>query len=207
MAPAARGRPSAVVFDIGNVVVRWDPRTLYAKIFPDPGERDWFLAHVCTMEWHGETDRGLPFAENIERLAARHPQYRAAIAAWWARWPEMFSGTIPETEAAIEALHARGVPIFGLSNMSLEAWPGVRAMSPAFARFRDVVLSGAEGAIKPEPEIYRAAVARTGLEAGALLFVDDNLANVRAAEREGLHAHHFQDPAVLDAVLRAHGLL
>jgi 2-haloacid dehalogenase/putative hydrolase of the HAD superfamily len=197
----------AVVFDIGNVIVRWDPRRLYTKIFPDPEERDRFLAEVCTMAWHSETDRGRPFAESVRLLSEAHPEHRAAISAWWERWPEMFSGPIPETEAAIEALHERGVPLFGLSNMSLEAWPGVQAMSPAFARLRDTVISGAEGLIKPDPRIYQVACARAGLPPEALLFIDDNADNVRAAEAVGLRAWRFVDPAGLRPALEGYGLL
>ncbi len=102
--------PKAVVWDFGNVVVRWDARTLYSKIFPDPAERDRFLAEVCTIDWHIETDRGVSFADNCAALAERHPEHHDAIWAWKDRWWEMFSGAIPETEAAIEALDARGVP-------------------------------------------------------------------------------------------------
>ena len=89
--------PRAVIWDVGNVIVRWDPRTLYSRIFPDPAERDRFLGEVCTMAWHGPTDCGLSFAENCAALAARHPEHEAAIWAWKDRWWEMFSGPIPET--------------------------------------------------------------------------------------------------------------
>jgi len=200
-------RPRAVLFDIGNVVVRWSPATLYDKIFPDPAARDRFLSTVCTMEWHVEVDRGLSFRDNIARLTALHPDHAPEIAAWWDRWPEMFSGTIPETEAAIEALHAAGVPLYGLTNMSREAWPGVRAMSGVFALFKDTVVSAEEGVVKPDPEIFKIAVQRIGLEPSALLFVDDSEANIRAAEAMGFHTHHFSDPAALRPALRAFGLL
>jgi len=199
--------PKAVLFDIGNVIVRWDPRTLYSKIFPDPAERDRFLAEVCTMAWHGETDRGMPFADNIALLSKQYPEHAEAIAAWWARWPEMFSGAITETEAVIEALYAKGVPLYGLSNMSEEAWPGVRAMSPCFARLRDVVISGAEKTIKPEARIYEIACARAGLAPSDFVFIDDSLPNIRAAEALGFHGHHFTDPAALRPALERHGLL
>src|SRR4051794_3933940 len=112
--------PRAVLWDFGNVIVRWDPRTLYAKIFPDPAERDRFLGEVCTLAWHAPTDGGLSFAENCAALIRQHPRYEAEIRAWHTRWHEMFSGAIPETEAAIEALYARGVPQYGLSNISHE---------------------------------------------------------------------------------------
>lgn len=199
--------PRAVLFDVGNVIVRWDPRTLYSKIFDDPAERDYFLAEVCTMAWHTEADRGRPFAEGVRILSRAHPKYAAEIAAWWSRWPEMFSGVIAETAAAIESLHARGVPLFGLTNMSVEAWPGVRAMSPVFSRFADVVVSGAEGVVKPDPEIFHIACRRSGLAPADLLFVDDSAANIAAADALGFHTHHFEEPAALGRALREHALL
>ena len=99
-----------VFFDVGNVIVRWDPRTLYSKIFPDPADRDRFLAEVCTPAWHIEHDRGRPMAEGVAALSAQFPEHAQAIAAWNDRWWEMFSGPIPETVQAIEALAVRGVP-------------------------------------------------------------------------------------------------
>lgn len=201
------GAPRALLWDVGNVIVRWDPRTLYAKIFKEPADLDRFLSHVGTMDWHAETDRGVTFAENIAALSAAHPDQAQHIAAWWDRWPEMFSGTIPETESIIEDLAARGVPQFGLTNMSAETWPGVRAMSPAFRHFRDTVVSGVEGVIKPDPRIYEIALERTGLAPGDLLFVDDSAANVEAAAAMGFHAHHFTDPAALRPAVERHGLL
>ena len=200
-------RPSAVLWDIGNVIVRWDPRTLYAKIFPDPGQRDWFLANICTMAWHVESDRGMSMAGPVEALARQHPEHRDAILAWRARWWEMFSGTIPQTEVAIEALWARGVPQFGLSNMCGETYDGTIAMSPAFARLGDIVVSGVEGVIKPEPRIYQIACERTGFEPGQMLFIDDNRANIDAARTLGFDTHLFENPAALRPALEGRGLL
>ncbi len=202
-----KGRPTAVLFDIGNVVVRWNPRTLYAKIFPDPAVLDHFLGDVATMKWHAETDRGMSFADNIARLSARHPQHAPHIAAWWERWDEMFSGTIPETEAAIEDLAARGVPMHGLTNMSVEAWPGVRAMSPVFGCLHTVIVSGEEGLIKPDPALYALTCERVGLKPHQMLFIDDSRANIDAAAALGFHTHHFTDPAALRPALEGYGLL
>jgi 2-haloacid dehalogenase/putative hydrolase of the HAD superfamily len=199
--------PKAVFWDFGNVIVRWDPRTLYSKIFPDPGERDRFLAEVCTLAWHMETDRGLPFAENCERLIARHPHHAAEIRAWHERWPEMFSGPIPETEAAIEALHARSVPQYGLSNISHETLDMTLAMSPAFDRLDAVVASGLEGVMKPDPAIFRLACERFSLSPAEVLFVDDSARNIAAAQALGFDVHHFTDPAELRPALEARGLL
>lgn len=199
--------PRAVLWDFGNVIVRWDPRTLYSKIFPDAAERDRFLTEVCTMAWHLETDRGVTFADNCARLAARHPRHAAAIWAWRERWDEMFSGPIPETEAAIEALHARGVPQYGLSNISHETLDSTRAMSPAFGRLAGVIASGHEGLIKPQPEIFRLACERFGHAPADFLFVDDGAHNIEAARALGFDVHHFTDPAALRPALEARGLL
>ncbi|MDP2010161.1 MAG: HAD family phosphatase, partial [Phenylobacterium sp.] len=146
--------PKAVIWDVGNVVVRWSPRTLYSQIFPEPVACDRFLSSVCTMIWHVNHDLGVTFAENRAPLIAQYPEYREQIEAWETRWWDMFSGTIPETEAAIEALHAAGVPQYGLTNMSDETFEGTMAMSPAFKRLADIVVSGREGMIKPDPRIY-----------------------------------------------------
>jgi 2-haloacid dehalogenase/putative hydrolase of the HAD superfamily len=199
--------PRAVLFDVGNVMVRWDPRTLYSKIFPDPAERDRFLAEVCTLAWHAEHDRGVPMARNRGPLIARHPRYEQAILDWDARFDEMLIGVIPETIAAMDALHARGVPLYGLTNMPAEKWDLVQAMSPAFAHFRDVVVSSHEGVIKPDPRAFEIAVARSGFSPSDLLFVDDSPANIEAAHSLGFHVHLFDDPAGLRPALESRGLL
>ena len=198
---------NTVLWDIGNVIVRWDPRTLYSKIFPDPSERDRFLATVCTMDWHIRHDLGVAFADNRGPLIERFPEHATHIEAWESRWWEMFSGVIAETEAAIEALAARGVPQFGLSNMSHEVIDGVMAMSPAFQRLEGVVISGELGLLKPAPAIYHVACERFGRSAGDFLFIDDSAANIEAAKALGFDAHHFTDPAALRPALQARGLL
>lgn len=197
----------AVVWDFGNVIVRWDPRTLYSKIFPDPVERDRFLSDVCTLEWHLAHDQGVSFAENRAPLLTKFPQYEAEILAWEQRWGEMFSGAIAETEAAIHELAARGVPQYGLSNISQETLASTQAISPAFGRLKDVVASGEVKLMKPDPAIFRLACDRFGHAPGDLLFVDDGLKNVEAARAEGWDAHHFTDPAALRPALEARRLL
>jgi 2-haloacid dehalogenase/putative hydrolase of the HAD superfamily len=200
--------PKAIVWDFGNVIVRWDARTLYSKIFPDAAERDRFLAEVCTGAWHIETDRGaISFADNCARLIAQHPHHEAAIRAWRERWWEMFSGPIAETEAAIEALHARGVPQFGLSNISAETLQGTLAMSPAFGRLTAYVASGLEKLIKPDPAIFALACERFGYAPSDLLLIDDSARNIEAARAAGFDVHHFTDPAALRPALEARGLL
>ncbi|HWA63373.1 MAG TPA: HAD family phosphatase [Caulobacteraceae bacterium] len=206
MAPDA-GRVKGVVFDIGNVIVRWNPRTLYARVFPDEAEREFFLTEVCTPQWHLAHDRGVTFVENRKPLLERFPEHAEAILDWERRWGEMFSGPIPETEAAIEALAARGVPMFGLTNMSHETDQATFAMSPAFRHLRDIVVSARVGLMKPDPAIFALSARRAGFAPDELLFVDDSQRNTDAAEAVGFAAHHFCDPAALWAALQAHGLL
>jgi HAD superfamily hydrolase (TIGR01509 family) len=199
--------PKALLWDFGNVIVRWNPRTLYQKIFPDPVQCDRFLADVCTMAWHAPTDCGVTFADNCAALSAAHPHHEAEIWAWHRRWDEMFSGPIPETEAVIETLHARGVPQYGLSNISHETIDSTLAMSSAFGRLAGFVASGRELVMKPDPAIYRIVCERFGLAPGDLLFVDDSEKNIAAARALGFDVHHFTDPAALRPALEARGLI
>jgi 2-haloacid dehalogenase/putative hydrolase of the HAD superfamily len=196
-----------VIWDFGNVIVRWDPRTLYSKIFPDPAECDRFLSHVCTMAWHAPTDGGVSMTENCAALVEKHPGHAEAIWAWRDRWGEMFSGAIPETEAAIEALKAKGVAQYGLSNISHETLEMTLGLSPAFSRLDGVIASGVEKVMKPDPAIFRLACERYGFSPGEALFVDDSAKNIAAAEALGFDTHRFTDPAALRPALEARGLL
>jgi len=202
--PAA---PKGVVWDVGNVIVRWDPRTLYSRIFPDAAQRDDFLTRVCSMTWHLETDLGVHPGENTAALIARFPEHEAEIRAWWDRWEEMFSGVIEETEAVIHELAERGTPQFGLTNMAAHCWPDIRAMSPAFEHLAHVVVSGEERLIKPDPRIFKRLCERAGVAPAELVFVDDSARNIEAAQALGFHVHHFTDPAGLRPALAALGLL
>lgn len=199
--------PKAVIWDIGNVIVRWDPRTLYNRIMPDAALRERFLTDVCTLDWHLRHDLGVTFAENRAPLLARHPEFTEQILDWERRWLEMFSGVIPQTEAAILALAERGVPQFGLSNMSHEVIGAIRAMSPAFDHLRDIVISAETAIMKPDPRIYAQACRRFGLQPAEAIFIDDSRKNIDGAAALGFHTHHFTDPGKLRSALEAVGLL
>ena len=159
------------------------------------------------MDWHVAHDRGVSMARNAIPLIAQYPHYRQAIEAWNTRWDEMFDGCIPQTLAAIEALHKAQVPLFALTNMPSEKAAGVFAMSPSFGRFADIIVSGDEGLVKPDPQIYALACRRCALEPSQLLFIDDNLANIEAAKAMGFATHRFEDPDALWPALSAHGLV
>lgn len=199
--------PRALLWDVGNVIVGWSPRRLYEKLFEEPAACDQFLSSVCTLDWHLEHDRGVSFADNAAALIALHPQYETQIRAWGDRFLDMVGPVIGETESAMHALAARGVPQYGLTNMPSEAWPAVQTLSPAFALLADTIVSGDEKLVKPDPAIYAVVLARTALEPQDLLFVDDSAANIEAARAMGFHVHRFEDPATLGPALIGHGLL
>jgi 2-haloacid dehalogenase len=198
---------TAVVFDVGNVLYGWDIGALYEKLIPDPARRAWFLTHVVTPEWHFQHDAGRPHAETTAELTAQFPDVADLIAAYVPRWLETITGPVPGMHELVAELDEAGVPIFGITNFSAEFWAMFRPQAPLFDRFRDVIVSGAEKLVKPDPAIYRLARQRFGLAEGQGLFVDDRIENVRAGKAEGFPGHHFNGVAALRTRLKAEGLL
>ena len=196
-----------VLWDVGNVITRWDPAVLYSKIFQEPAARDRFLSCVCTTAWHTNHDRGVSFEDNRRPLLERYPEHAEAIVAWETRFMEMCGPVIDETVEAMHALAARGVPQFGLTNMPSAVWASVQTLTPAFAHLRETVVSGDEGMVKPDPAIFLLAAKRAGLAPEQLLFVDDSPVNTAAAAALGFHVLTFTDPAALRPTLESHGLL
>jgi 2-haloacid dehalogenase len=195
-----------VVFDIGNVLIQWDPRHLYRRLLADEADCDRFLAEVCTAAWNLEQDRGRPWAEAIAERIALFPGQADLIRAYSERWHEMVPGEVPGTVALLEQLRAAGVPLYAITNFSCEKFAEAQARFPVLTRFIDVVVSGEVRLVKPDPAIYRLLLERNRLDAAGCLFIDDSAANVRAAEALGMQAHHFRDAAGLAAALRAAGL-
>jgi 2-haloacid dehalogenase len=198
-----------VVFDLGGVLIDWEPRRLYRRIFAEEAAMERFLAEVCTPAWNAELDRGRPFAEAVAELAARHPEHAAAIRAWHERWIEMIGGPIAGTVALLERLATRGTPLVALSNWSAETFPLVHRQE-AFRfldRFERIFLSGELGMIKPEPGIFEHLLAATGRPAERCFLIDDSAANIAAAGRLGFATHRFRSPELLAEDLRSRGLL
>lgn len=196
-----------VVFDLGNVLLRWDPRFLFRTIFADEARMEWFLAEVCNHDWNQQQDRGRSFAAGVAEATARHPDLAEAIAAYHHRWHETLPHAIDGSVAILEELDRRGAALYALTN-----WNGdkFRETLPRFGflrRFRDIVVSGDEGLVKPDPAIYRRLLDRNRLAAGECLFIDDSPANVAGAEAVGMRAHHFRSPRQLRLALASHGVL
>jgi 2-haloacid dehalogenase len=196
-----------VVFDIGNVLLHWDPRALYRKIFASEDEVEWFLANICTPDWNLEQDRGRSFAEAVAEAAERHPDHAEAISAYHHRWHETLTHPIGGTVAILEELDAQGSPLYAITNWNQDKFRETRLRYPFLDRFRDIVVSGDEKVVKPDPAIYRVLLERNGLNAGDCLFIDDSPKNVRGAEAVGMKAHHFTSPEALRRHLVETGIL
>ena len=164
MSAVAPIRPTTVVFDLGGVLIEWDPRHLYRQLFDDPGEMESFLAEVTTAEWNARQDAGRPWAEGVDLLVAEHPQRRELIEAFHRRWPEMLAGEIPGTVDVLADLRAAGVRLVALSNWSAEMFPIARERFDFLAWFEGIVISGDVGVNKPDRRIFDHLAEQFGIE-------------------------------------------
>lgn len=201
-------KPSAVIFDVGNVLFHWDPRYLYERLIDDGQALEAFLAQVVTREWHFQHDAGRPFAETSAELAALHPEHADLIAAWGPRFNESVGPAVEGMAEIVEELDSAGVPLFAITNFSGEFWkPWVVQHAELFGRFRDIVVSGDEKLVKPDRAIYDLALRRFGLAGPDAVFIDDSPANVEGARNAGIHALLFTGAPAFRAELVGLGLL
>ncbi|MGB7407017.1 MAG: HAD-IA family hydrolase [Pontixanthobacter sp.] len=203
----SENRCKVAVFDVGRVIVEWDLRHLFTKLIGDPSELDWFLQNVVTEAWHFQHDAGVPLSEMIPPLQARFPRHAALIEAYRARFLETVPGPVPGTEGLIERLADNQVPLFAITNFGAEFWQMFRPTRPILDRFIDIVVSGDEKLAKPDPAIFELAQSRFGHAPQDMLFIDDNAANIAAADALGWHTHLFRGAADLERDLVARGLL
>ena len=195
------------MFDVGRVLVEWDLRNLYAKLIADPAELEWFVGNVVTESWHFEHDAGRDLAEMVAERKAAFPGYAALIDAYAARFAETIPGAVPGVAPLVERLAAKGMPLYAITNFAAPFWAEFAPTQPLFRYFRDVVVSGVEKLVKPDPAIFALAARRFGHAPGAMLFIDDNAGNVAAAAALGWQVHHFRGAAKLAADLEARGLI
>ncbi len=177
-----------VVFDFGGVLIDWNQRYLYRKVFTSEEEMEWFLANVCTDEWNARQDAGRPFLEGVAEAKVQYPQYSAQIEMFWSRWIEMIGGEIKENTDWLRRLKVDGYGIYGLTNWSTETLPQAMERFDFFQLFDGIVVSGEEHLIKPDPRIYHILLDRYGLNPTECLFIDDSPKNVAAAKRIGMEA-------------------
>jgi 2-haloacid dehalogenase len=197
---------AAVVFDLGNVLIGWDPRNLYRELIAEEAAREDFLIRVCNMAWNEQQDAGRTWAEAVAVLAGEFPEHRALIEAYDRDWHRMLSGPIAGSVRLLEDLKARGTPLFALTNWSSEKFPIARERYPFLQLFDGIVVSGDERMKKPDPRIFALLAERHGLTPGRTLFIDDSRANIDAARALGFVTHHFQGAEGLETALVELGL-
>jgi len=197
----------AAVFDVGRVLFHWQLRDLFEKLIDDEVELEWFLANVVTEEWHFQHDRGAAMSEMLPARMAEHPEHALLIAAYAARFNETVRAPVKGVHEIVRRLHAKGVPLFCLTNFGHELFGQFCREQDIFDLFDDIVVSGTERIAKPDPRIYEIVEQRSSRAGEALFFTDDNPANVEAARKRGWDAHLFTDAPTLEGHLAAAGLL
>jgi 2-haloacid dehalogenase len=199
-------RSHAVIFDLGGVVLSWDPRGAYKRVLPAE-EIAAFLERVDFAGWNRLNDRGRPFEEAEQELLGRFPDDREAILGYRTHFDATLTGTVPGTSGLLAELGQVGVRLIALTNWSAETFPVAKERFGILRRFEAIVVSGAEGLIKPEPALYQLVLDRHGLSADSTVFVDDSPSNVAAAATLGMAALNFTDAERLRADLVRLGLL
>ena len=199
---------SIAVFDLGGVLIDWNPRHLYRKIFPgDDAAMEHFLANICTSEWNAQQDAGRSFAEACTVLKLDHPQYADAIDAWFQRQPEMIAGPIEGTVEILRELRDHGIPVYALSNWSAETFPLSLKRFDFLHWFQGTVLSGEVKINKPDPRIFRHFFETHNVQPSDAVYIDDLPPNVATANKLGMHGIVFTDPPSLRRELVKLGLL
>lgn len=198
--------PDTVVFDLGNVLLDWDPRRLYRKLIDDVAEVDAFLATICTPQWHYAADLGGSLSEATQSLQAQHPDRAELIAAFYGRWTEMLGGALPATVDVLRELRDAGIRLLALTNWPAETFPPSGNAYAFVEWFEGVVVSGHEGIAKPDPAIFALLLERYGVDPARAVYIDDTPGHVEAAGRAGLAGLVYRDAARLRRDLAAAGL-
>lgn len=196
-----------IIFDLGGVLIDWNPRYLYRHIFPTEKEMEWFLSNVCTPQWNTQQDAGRPFDEGIKLLEAKFPEYTFAINFYWSRWEEMLGGEIKESVKILRELKQAGYRLYALTNWSAETFPIARKRYEFLQWFDGMIVSGEERLVKPDPVIFSRLLQRYNLKASNCVFIDDNAANISKAADLGFETILFTQPDALREALLTRALL
>lgn len=199
---------NTIIFDLGGVMIDWNPRYLFSKIFEDGAEMEFFLSEVCSPAWNHEQDAGRSLEEATNLLITQYPSYESQIRAFYGRWTEMLNGSISRS-VIIQQLLIRDprYKVVALTNWSAETWGWALEIFPFLHDFDGVLVSGQEKMAKPEHRIYELCLERFGIEADKSIFIDDSERNVIAAQEVGIHGIHFRSAEQMEGELRAMGIL
>lgn len=200
-------RPRVVVYDVGGVLLDWNPRHLYTKMFEDPDRMEWFLSEVCTPSWNLAQDGGRPWADAETEAIARHPDLADEIRAFRARWHEMVRAPLPGAEPLLGDLAVAGVPLYAITNFAADTFRESTVRFPFFAHFKGIVVSGDEKLLKPDPRIYQCLAERYTLNLAECVFIDDVAHNCDGARACGMHAIQFVSSDATRAALAGLGVL
>lgn len=193
-----------VVFDLGGVLIDWNPLYLYNKIFGSREKAQSFINEICTLDWNEQQDGGRTIKEGTELLIAQHPQYSNEIKAYYDRWDEMLSGPIQGSVEILNQLHqSQTYRLYALTNWSAETWPTALELFDFLHHFEGVLVSGQAKLKKPDLRIYHLLFEKFDIIPEQALFIDDNLRNIKAAEEVGLNTIHFKDSIDLKEKLAA----
>ncbi len=197
---------TTVVFDLGGVLIDWNPRHVYRELFDDEERMEWFLANICTPEWNARQDAGRTFEEATAELLEKHPEHERLIRTYYDRWEDMLAGPIPGSVEILREVRDSPYRLYGLTNWSAESFPVARERYVFLNWFEGIVVSGEICMIKPDPEIFEHLAETFNLEPPATVFIDDAPVNVEAARDAGYKAIQFQNPAQLRVDLEATGV-
>jgi 2-haloacid dehalogenase len=200
------GKIDHIVFDIGKVLIHYDPNLPFSRIIPDEEERKWFFQNVCTHEWNLEQDRGRTWEDAEALLIADYPEQEANIRAFRKYWHEMVPYAYDESVAIMLGLIDKGRDVTMLTNFAADTFVDARRIFPFLNTRRGVTVSGEIGLIKPDLAIYEKHARDFGLVPEATIFIDDSLPNVEGARAAGWKSVHFVDAATLREDLIAHGV-
>lgn len=185
----------AIIFDLGGVLIDWNPEHLYRNIFKDDEQKmKYFLSEVCSSEWNARQDKGYSFSKATEERIKKFPEFESYIRAYFSRWEETVKGEIPGTVKILSDLRDAGYYLCALTNWSAETYPLVTDRFEFLNWFDEVIVSGREKIAKPDPAIYKLLLERINREAQQCLFIDDSEKNVTAAKQLGFQAIHYSSP-------------
>jgi 2-haloacid dehalogenase len=197
-----------IIFDLGGVLIDWNPRHLYRKIFNTEEEIEWFLQNICTSDWNEQQDAGRSFEEATDELLAKFPGYEIPIRAWYGRWEETISGHIPGTLEILKTIReGRKYRLHALTNWSEQTFPWALKNFDFLNWFEGIVVSGVEKTRKPFPEFYQILLNRYNVDPAKALFIDDSHRNILGGQAVGIQGIHFQSPGQLKEDLQRLGVL
>ncbi len=197
-----------VIFDLGGVLIDWNPEYVFRQVFEDPAEMQYFLTEVCSPEWNEQQDAGRTLQEATELLVGQFPHYEPQIRTYYDRWKDMLGGAIQDTVQILKVLHKQNKHrLYALTNWSHETFPTALELFDFLHLFEGILVSGEEKMLKPDPRIYALILSRYNIDAGKTLFIDDNPKNVKGALEAGLNAVRFESPDQLSATLKSFDIL